>query len=464
MSRWKEQLEGHAIHATLEWLYESVSKEFDDIDENEISEKRRFLKLIQKYKDVLTVIDPELTPFNQVDSLNTGLRNASFTNQINAYINNGNIDNLAAASNLLSNQITPLSLLLSIAEKAPLQQPTANLEKLIDSSIATLVEKKDKLSESIDELTGLVTEKGQVLDGLSKQIENNKVEINSIVNEWQNQFSSAQETRSQEFSKWRDNFSTEKNSEIEEAIQSYRTNLTESAELFQGDISEIISDGKEKHIAILELYELTAGDSVGAGYLNNANSEKKQADTWRSISVLFIIVTVSWLLFSSFYNAPKNAYSLSTGSIATAEPQIPVEKKQLITEVETGKEKKKVSSSLKQLTPQTVKVPTFPWYRIFVTFSLSGVLLWGSAYAAQQSTKHRNNEKKARWFALEVRAFDPFISSLEEKDKNDLKRQFSERIFGQSSNTDEDNVKVIDEHVFKTVADTLGSILSKLPK
>lgn len=462
MSRWKGQLEGHAIHATLEWLYESVSKEFDDIDENEISEKRRFLKLIQKYKDVLTVIDPELTPFNQLDSLNTGLRNANLANHINTYINNGNVANLAEASNLLSNQITPLSLLLSIAEKAPLQQPIANLEKLIDSSISTLVEKKDKLSESIDELTELATEKSQVLDGLSKQIENNKIEINSIVNEWQNQFSSAQETRSQEFSKWRDNFSTEKNSEIEEAIQVYRTNLTESTELFQGDISEIISDGKEKHTAILELYELTAGDSVGAGYLNNANSEKKQADTWRFISVLFIITTVSWLLFSSFYNAPKNSYSLNTEYIATAEPQIPVEKNRSLQKLKQGK--KKASSSPKQLTAQTVKVPIFPWYRIFVTFSLSGVLLWGSAYAAQQSTKHRNNEKKARWFALEVRAFDPFISSLEEKDKNDLKRQFSERIFGQSSNTDEDNVKVIDEHVFKTVADTLGSILSKLPK
>jgi hypothetical protein len=36
-------------------------------------------------------------------------------------------------------------------------------------------------------------------------------------------------------------------------------------------------------------------------------------------------------------------------------------------------------------------------------------------------------------FALEVNAIDPFISSLDENTQNDLKRQFSEKLFGNSS-------------------------------
>ena len=106
----------------------------------------------------------------------------------------------------------------------------------------------------------------------------------------------------------------------------------------------------------------------------------------------------------------------------------------------------------------------FSWFKLFITFSLSGVLLWGSAYAAQQSTKHRKNEKRTRWFALEVKAIDPFISSLDPAQKNELKKQLSERIFGQFINSEDDNSKVIDEHVFKLVADSIGSIISKIPK
>jgi hypothetical protein len=52
-----------------------------------------------------------------------------------------------------------------------------------------------------------------------------------------------------------------------------------------------------------------------------------------------------------------------------------------------------------------------------MSFSLTAVLLYGAAYSAQQSTKHRNNEKRARWFALEIKAIDPFISSLPESDQ-----------------------------------------------
>ena len=57
-----------------------------------------------------------------------------------------------------------------------------------------------------------------------------------------------------------------------------------------------------------------------------------------------------------------------------------------------------------------------------MSFSLTAVLLYGAAYSAQQSTKHRNNEKRARWFALEIKAIDPFISSLPESDRIGFQR------------------------------------------
>jgi len=460
MSRWNEQYKVHAIHATLEWLHESASKEFDDIDENEISEKRRFIKTINKYISVLSDLDPEIVPFNQLDSLNTALRNPNVTNQINAYTQNGTVANLAAASDQLTNQLSVLSLLLSLAENVPVQNPIVDLEQLIDSATSTLVGKKDVLSAELEKLGLSVEEKEEKLVVLSKLIDQKSSEMTTSVNQWQNQFSTAQESRSQEFSKWRDNFSTEKGAEVDLAIQQFEEKLEKSSESFSVEINDILNDGNDKHQSILELYEITAGDSVGAGYLKNANDEKKQADNWRKISVSFIALTVAWLLFSFFYNTSHMK-------------QVPT----LVSPVKASNEQSEVSKSLdvkkqKFDTENLIKVgidyekgtPLLPWYTLFVTFSLSGVLLWGSAYAGQQSTKHRNNEKQTRWFALEVRAIDPFINSLETSDKNELKKQLSEKMFGQSFNRTTDDVKVIDEHVFKTVANTLGTILSKIPK
>lgn len=458
MSRWQELFDNHPIHATLVWLRESASKEFEDVGENEVVEKRRFLKLISKFEEIFQSLDTELIPFNQLDSLNTALRNDNLTTQINAYAQNGKVGNLVKASNMLTNHLHVLSLLLSLGKNVPSLNPIKELEKLTDTATSLLVEKKNMLVKQLDELNLSIVEKDQKLVELSNQLTQNKKEIGSLVTEWQSQFSSAQETRSQEFSKWRDTFSSEKNTEVDGLIQKHDEKLEKDKTTFTKKVDDILSDGKEKHQAILDLYEITAGDSVGAGYLSQANKEKGQADNWRIISVTFIVLTVAWLLFAFFYNTSHILISSNTEINLNSQ-----------NEMSDSAEHSDVNIKDKMLDSQinkgiNNKAASLPWYTLFVTFSLSGVLLWGSAYAAQQSTKHRNNEKRTRWFALEVKAIDPFISSLESDQRNELKKQLSERIFGQSANVTNDDAKVIDEHVFKMVADTLGKILSKIPR
>ncbi len=453
MNRWEEQFANHPIHETLQWLDESASKEFNDIDENEVPEKRRFLKIIRKFKGVFKNIDPEIIPFSKIDTLNNALRHPDFANQINAYANDGRVERLVNASNLLTNHLSSLFLFIGVSKKESKQDKIKDLEYLIDSTTETLIGKKDELVEDILKIQASLRSNEQVLEKISMQIEQKRTELNAIVSEWQGQFSSAQETRSQEFSKWRDNFSSEKNSEIDRLVQEYNNQLDSSSSDFDKRIDLILTDGKEKHQAILDLYEITAGDSVGAGYLNSANTEKKQADNWRIISVIFISLSAFWLLFAYFYNTSHLFPSTSIDDrldISNASNEFLKNYKEL-----------SVTNSGKSFSPKSVSLP---WYALFATFSLSGVLLWGSAYAAQQSTKHRNNEKRTRWFALEVKAIDPFLSSLEPKERNDLKKQLCERIFGQFINGNNDNTKVIDEYVFKTIADTFGTLLSKIPK
>lgn len=454
MSRWEDQLKGHAIHDTLDWLDNTAQKEIPELDGAHVAEKRRLTKVIQTYRESIQSLDPEVTPFNQLDSLNSGLRHQNIVNQVNAYQQSGNVANLVEINNLVSNQLTELSLLLSLSptNSTQGQAHVIGLERLVDSLASSFTKKKEELGSAIDQLKSTEDSTRQKFKELSASVDQKRSEIDALAAEWQSQFSTAQDSRSQEYNRWRETISTENSAKVSSAIDEYRKTLEESKAELNKEIDKILEDGREKHQSILELHQLTAGDSVAAGYLSSANSEQEQADNWRLISIGFILLTVIWMLFAYFNNTSNNTYSVihfEASSAQVGEEGAPTESNEPRTQVEVQK------------TPEPVE---FPWQKLLVTFSLSGILLWGSAYAAQQSTKHRNNEKRTRWFALEVKAIDPFIASLNPEQRNELKRQLSEKMFGQFSNNTDDNTKVVDEHAFKTVADTISAILSKLPK
>ncbi|MFO7831710.1 MAG: hypothetical protein R6V18_06965 [Desulfuromonadaceae bacterium] len=50
MSRWKDKLNEHPIHETLSELETLINTDFDDIDEQELVERRRFDKVLNAYK------------------------------------------------------------------------------------------------------------------------------------------------------------------------------------------------------------------------------------------------------------------------------------------------------------------------------------------------------------------------------------------------------------------------------
>jgi predicted metal-binding transcription factor (methanogenesis marker protein 9) len=56
---------------------------------------------------------------------------------------------------------------------------------------------------------------------------------------------------------------------------------------------------------------------------------------------------------------------------------------------------------------------------------------------------------------LETKAIDPFINSMSPEDQNALKKQLSERMFGQFSNMEYDKTKVLDEHAVSVVLEAL---------
>jgi len=80
---------------------------------------------------------------------------------------------------------------------------------------------------------------------------------------------------------------------------------------------------------------------------------------------------------------------------------------------------------------------TLDWPVIVTTVSVTAVAFVAAQFASRQSRLHRINEQRMRWFALEVKAIDPFISSLPIEMQQELKRQLSERLFGQDRVADD---------------------------
>lgn len=451
MNRWKEAFDKHPIHETLSWLDNAASSNVENLSEGEVEEQRRLKKIIERYRHVLASVDPEMVPVNQLDGLNNNLRHQNVTNQVNAYTQSGKASHLVAINDHVSKQLTQLSIVQSLSDDPDAQDRISYIDSVIDSTINGLSAKKDDLDAQLTSLSSLTEEQANKLNSLSEEIEAKQSEINKLMSDWQNQFSSAQESRSQEFSKWRDAFASEKSKEVQEILDKHDKALDQQMGRLKTELDRIIEDAESKHQSILDLYELTAGDSVGAAYIKSAEEEREQADRWRKVSVSFIGLTVIWLVFSFFYNSESWIFFDTSVN-------------QLTSKVDTqSQEADQTRSGDVNFEQEPIQGIDFPWHTMLIAFSISGVLLWGAAYSAQQSTRHRNNEKRARWFALEVKAFDPFISSLEPQQQQDLKRQLAERIFGQSSTTDEDS-KVVDEHALKAVTEAFGKVLSKLPK
>jgi hypothetical protein len=445
MSRWQELYDQHAIHATLRELLEIVKGDVDNIDDAEFSERRRFRKIISSLQNILSIIDPEVVPFNQLDGLNNSLRHQSLFHEVVNFSNNNNLGHLINANDHLSSQetlLTPFGYIASDHEKSG---TIVDLEVLVDAFSKKVVKRRQEIEKGFSGLFTKTDDLENKLLEVSDNAETRRKETDAQMSQWQQQFSESQEERRKEYgeqiskiddqlSSWRADFSTDQDtrtvehnkwkdgvkkntgSDVSEMIRKTQSMLDSHQEAYEEQIKRVIEDSDAKHKAILDLYQLAAGDSVAGGYLQNADQERKAANRWRLTSVGFIFGTVLWLLIAGFSDFTITA----DGGIL--------------------------------------------WSKVALAFSLTGVMLFGAAYSAQQSTRHRNNEKRTRWFALEVKAIDPFISSLPEEQQQTLKRDLSDRLFGQSTHGTDDGAKMIDEHALKVVVKSVSDILKNIPK
>lgn len=411
MNRWQEQLANHPIHATLGEARALAETEHENSSAELEAEKRRLLKLLDYIETVLEQVDPEIVPFNLLDNLNNGIRHQNIWNQLVAYSNNGTIGHIKNANNSFSTQLPVVTQLAVFSKEPAVTKQLKTLERSVDAFTDTVHKKQEGLVDKVASTEAERVAVEEKLKELSSAVDAKKTETEQLTAAWQKEFSAAQSERKSEFETWRKQVSVDLESRVEKLIEVNSTKLQTTNQDFTTQIASFLSEAEEKHQSILDLHEIVAGDSVAAGYLQNAQDEKGQANFWRWASISFIMATAGWTGFSYFYAPGVDPESLGY------------------------------------------------WGQAIKAFSVAGVLLFGAVYSSKQSNLHRRNEQRTRWLALEVKAIDPFIASLTADEQKELKKALSEKLFGQMSNIEDRSENSINEHLFTTVAKAMTDLI-----
>lgn len=403
MSRWDDLLENHPLKATLIEATQFLETEHKDTTPELEDEKRRLTKFFSEAQGILDNIDADITPFNLLDALSGGIRHANAWNNLSAYAASGNIANLTAANNHLTSQLSTLVSLLSLVKTPEATKSIKALEKLSNAFIANMDKRQKELSEQQKTTENTSSTLNERLEELSGQINAKKTETDNLIAEWQKQFSDGQATRSADYNTWRKD--KEKNTEtrVAEIISENSKLLTTNFEDFKTKMTAYDTEAKTKHAGILELHGIVAGDSVAAGYSQSAKSEGKKAIIWSIISIVFILAAVVCLLVSYFWGTTLDIKNLAY------------------------------------------------WGQALKAFSITGLFLYASVFAAKQSNIHLTSEQRTRWLALEVKAIDPFIASMPDKDQSELKKSVSTKLFGQMNQQTIKDENVVDGNILSTI-------------
>ncbi|MEI8607837.1 hypothetical protein P4S70_01350 [Enterovibrio sp. Hal110] len=398
MSIWKENLDNHPIHPTLQHLRDTIEIDLDELAESDLSEIRRFGRVIRRIESNIKNLDAELVPFTELDQLNNALKHQNIWNQVNSFKNNKNPAHIKTANAHLTSAITYRHWLV---------KPSIGVAP---SDLSQLQSLQDSLSLTYQNMLKDIKSLQIVKDELEASLNEKTAELNRQVSVWQQQFSEAQESRSNGYHDWKEETEKDIRKANEALVTSSLERVTSMERNADALIGQIIDDSNEKHVKIQELYELASGDSVSGGFAKSANEEEKQANKWRWFSLMFIFWTAAWL-YSAFGH-----YSGHGTEVLTSEASA-------IVSSESG------TIQLPPKRESNFESEPFNWSKYLITFSLTGVLLFGAGFTAQQSSKHREEARRTRRFALQVKALDPYISSLEQEDQAEIKKKLTEKFF-----------------------------------
>ncbi|MCA0905971.1 hypothetical protein LCM27_06120 [Ruegeria marisrubri] len=395
-----------------------MAVEVGEIDGELEAERRRFSKALEAIGAALDEADPELFPEQPLTQLNQQLRQPQIWNNLEAYSSSPGVQQLREANDFLTGQLHAFLKLFFSTKPTIVTPKLREIEEAYDKFCVAIDKREKKFATRLEDGDEKIADVERAAADLRSALDKLAKETDQAFSEWQGEFTTAQTARAEEFStdqigrgkqfdtalrEWRDKSETE----IKSISSDHNEKLTDAFTAFERRINAHLEDAKKKHEDILEIHGLVGTDGVVGGYQKSAEDEHTAANTWRRVAMGSFIAAGAWILTKYLIGFETDADGSTN------------------------------------------------WPEVLATASLTLVFLGMGGYAARQSGIHRETEQHMRWFALEVKAIDPFLSSLPEDKRNDLKNQLTQKLFGQNRVTSGGKNDGIDPSALKLVSDVL---------
>ncbi len=239
----------------------------------------------------------------------------------------------------------------------------------LDSKIKSIKIDLDVFYNKIQHLESKAEELYNKEEEIHGRLDDLSTTVTSQFSKWQEQFMS----RMDDWGKQLDN----EKSEIISKIQSELKDTISWSKEKKNTINKILQD-------IRDLHGIVAADSIAGSHGKLASEEHKVANYWTIAAGVFYLLAAVW--------GACGYYTYSSGDMPFA-------------------------------------LGVFQTLRFVAEI---GLILWLGAFCSAQAKMHRVNERRSRWFQLEIRALGPFMQmqELDGDKKQNFRERLLERYFG----------------------------------
>lgn len=373
--------------------------------------------MISRY---LAKIDPEIYPKVYMDQLDAVIKTPGIWRSLNHYANRKDVGHLVTANDALSQNAHMIYQLGSLSGEPESIATIERIQKEYDTFREDIEETQKDYAQRVNDLDASITTTVSTYTKLDKELLALKRKIGTRLTTWQTEFSEAQTDRNKQYSdaqierntKYNELLETIKsdyNNKAEEIISEYTTETETLMSGFADNATAKATEIQNKYDAMLKMYGLTSTDTVGARFKQAANSERWFSVIWSVATVLFYGLIFAWVIFKG---------RLGFG-------------------IEDGLE--------------------VDWPVLVTTIAVTAISFTAAQFAARQARVHRLNEQRMRWFSFEVDAIGPFIQELKPEEQQALRKQLTEKLFGQDRAVEEQPSKS-KEMDLKTLTTSFASL------
>lgn len=382
MSAYTDMIEKHSVYTKLTEVYTEIDavKEMRDKPNDDVDAIARISAVIKNFKQALEGCDKKFIVVKWLDDASSALGNIA--NYLRNYRNNRTASYLTSScygqlETLLQNTVR----LNCVKSKQSLSGYNSAIEeytKVMETHNVQLSEKVSALGTRIEELSKNIGDNdkaaNQVLNELKTAIASEKSRLDNLATTYQTQMLEDKKTVMDSVDAMQKEFDASQ----EAKDLSFRQNTDIMQESNNGLIEEFREKFSDYERQVEKVVGTLSANVYSKRYQSVADDAKTRAEKWHKVTVVMLVALVIYAI---------------VGFVIT-------------TNNDTS------------------------WVKLVSRIFATTTLVSAAAYAARQASKQEKVERYARNMEMQLVAFDPFIATLNDEKRAEIKEEIARKIFG----------------------------------